>query len=540
VCARDSAWRQLPSAGRLRNYLAATVPDWDYELPAEDRLQMMTVATLRSAFKAAQISTDDARAFVVIGTSYADLLDRTPDDSYTLKAWRDNLVQALGLRRQPIVVSTACSSGSDAIGLGLMMVRSGEVEICVCGGVDILTDTKRAGHSALGTLSATTLRAFSPHHDGTLLGEGAAFLVLQRSDGLKSDPLGFLLGQGAANDASAMTAPDSEGSGARLAIERALANAGMRPGDVSAYCAHGSGTVLNDVNEVAAIRAVFGDGPTPQVFATKPNFGHSLGATGAIEALALLLALRKRIVPPLAGTQEVIGELSRSVSTSEPVAISTAVGASVTLGFGGYDTCLILGGPSCVPLAKSSTGDLKPGCLISFCEVARSECSESAQQRLSPGLRHKIAFADPAAWIVAGAVESLVGFVPKLNRDRAAIILIDSFGPVDTLAELRSGRTKGRVSPMRFAAAIPSAILAVSCIALGLRGPALTLTGEVPNSVEASVIAASTWLQDGVADVVILVTRDTPSSARCIALGLPTVGCRPVELLDLASWLTVA
>jgi 3-oxoacyl-[acyl-carrier-protein] synthase II len=514
------------------------VPDWDYSLPPEDRFLMMTVCALRTAFEAAGITTADTRAVVIIGTSYGDLLERAPADDCTLQTWSDSVTRALGLRRSPIVVSTACSSGSDALALGLMMIRAGDAEVCVCGGVDIVTDTKRFGHSSLGTLSASTLRAFDVARDGTLLGEGAAFFVLERASATGSAPLGFLLGQGAANDACTMTAPDPEGVGARLAIERALKNAMLAPNDVCAYCAHGSGTDLNEASEIAALQAVFRDAPAPKVFATKPNLGHSLGATGAVEALALLLALRHHTVPPLAGTENLRPELLGLASTSKPLSLSGNVGASLTLGFGGYDTCLILGGPSWVSPGDAISVVLKPDRSPALREIARSACSESSQNRLWPGLRRQIAFADPAAWFVAGAVESLLASMPSVSRHRIASILIDSFGPRNTLTDLRLGRVKGRISPMRFAAATPSAILAVSCIAFGLRGPALTLAGRVPELIGAAVIAAFAWLGDGVADAVILVSRSSETTVRGIALTLATESDPSLEGTSLASWLS--
>jgi len=337
----ESAFRQIPSDLKLRNYKAATIQDIPYDLPASDRLSELAIRALRRTFDSAGLPIDDPNVVTVLGISYGDLLEGAPTDNCAPSDWRGRIRKSLGLVKNPIIVSTACSSSSDAIALGLMLLRSGRARTAVCGGIDVLTDTKRLGHSALGTLSSRDLRAFDVAHDGTLLGEGAAFLVLTSE---KNHPraLGQLLGHGAANDASTMTAPDVKGVGASMAIRRAIVSAGIDSKDICCYCAHGSGTALNDQTECAAISLVFNELDRLRVFATKGNLGHSLGATGAIEAVALLMALRSGLASPLAGTTNVLPGMVSLVSTKAPVRLAGNIGATVTLGFGGYNTCLVL------------------------------------------------------------------------------------------------------------------------------------------------------------------------------------------------------
>jgi 3-oxoacyl-[acyl-carrier-protein] synthase II len=195
-------------------------------------------------------------------------------------------------------------------------------------------------------MSPTQLRAFDARHDGTLIGEGAGFIVLEAEPRPSAPALAKLRGAGAANDAAGMTIPDPEGRGARFAVERSLTDAGLSTGDVDLVNAHGSGTPLNDATEALALRDLFvlngaASGTRPIVFGTKGNFGHSLGATGAIEAIALILAMRSGKVPPVALLEEPDPAFVLPLPRGGPTVAATRIGLSLTLGFGGFDTSLV-------------------------------------------------------------------------------------------------------------------------------------------------------------------------------------------------------
>jgi 3-oxoacyl-[acyl-carrier-protein] synthase II len=327
----------VPHQARLRNSLAAPVADPDPALPPRQRLHQLACGVAKRALETAGRRRDASDVRLVIGTSLGTYLESPPEDS--LYAWAEAVGRALELASPPIAVSTACSSGSDAILLGAELIRTGQARCCVCGGADVLTWSKRAGHSALGTMTPTTLRAFDVRHDGTLLGEGAGFLVLQaQSDDVK--PLAILRGAGSANDATGMTAADTTGRSARYAIERSLDDANLSPEVIGLVNAHGSGTPMNDTTEKNALGALFAAKPQPLVFATKGNFGHSLGATGALEAIALILAMRSGVVPPIAALENPDPEFPLPLAKSA-MPHKAQFGLSLTLGFGGFDTSLV-------------------------------------------------------------------------------------------------------------------------------------------------------------------------------------------------------
>jgi 3-oxoacyl-[acyl-carrier-protein] synthase II len=337
LLAGQSGLRPVPFAGRIRNDLAAPVANGD-SAPAA-RLVKMASQTIRRALASAGRAPEDPDVQLVLGTSLGAFLD--DDESRdSLSGWAHAVARELGSVRQPIVVSTACSAGSDAIIVGAELIRAGAAKCCVCGGADVLTDSKRLAHSALSTMSPTFLRAFDVRHDGTLLGEGAGFMVLE-AEPKDRESLAIFSGGGSANDATGMTVADMTGLSARYAMERSLADAGISPPMIGIINAHGSGTQMSDTTECRAFGDLFSADIRPLVFATKGNFGHTLGATGAIEAIAVILALRAGQAPPIPGLEQPLPEFPLPLACGKSTECKARAGLSLTLGFGGFDTSLV-------------------------------------------------------------------------------------------------------------------------------------------------------------------------------------------------------
>lgn len=353
----DAVWAALLAGGcgivdvpcpvPVRSTLGATVATVAPDLPAWDRQYEITGSTLSRAMQDAGIAPGDAQVQPVLGTSYGPHLEMPAAGS--LSRWSVLAARDAGCSTEPVTVATACSAGSDAIAIGLTLLRQAVTDVCVCGGADVLTHGKRLGHSLLGTMAPDGLRAFDVHRTGTVLGEGAAFLVLEpaaRARARGARPHGILAGAGASNDAANAVAPDPSGRNVALAVRRALQDAGTDAESVTAVNAHGSGTPANDEAEARAYTQVFGHLQHPPVlFATKGAFGHALGATGALEAVAVLLALRSGWVPPVPGLHQPLPGLGLPLPAGAATAVVAGHGISVTLGFGGFDTCLVFRGP---------------------------------------------------------------------------------------------------------------------------------------------------------------------------------------------------
>lgn len=343
----DTGVAPTGSPVRLRSDLAAMVTAVDPDESPERRQLALTTTTLLAAFADAGVAPDDPATVLVLGTSYGGHMDVPGVGS--LQEWADASAREIGHPGRPISVTTACSAASDSILIGAELIRAGHRDRAVCGGADVVTLAKRLGHSALGTMTTDVLRAFDGRHAGMVLGEGAAFLVLESHESAVARAATVhaeLRGTGSSNDATGLTAPDPSGRSVVLAVRRCLASGGFTEEDVAVISAHATGTPVNDAVEAVSFNELFGTvGRRPVVFGTKGALGHSLGACGAIEAMALILALREGIAPPVFGLEEPMPELSLPVPAGVAMPVDGTAGISLTLGFGGFNTALLFALP---------------------------------------------------------------------------------------------------------------------------------------------------------------------------------------------------
>ena len=215
-----------------------------------------------------------------------------------------------GLRGPVFGVMSACASGTHAIGVAARMIQAGDADAVIAGGAEAtLTPLAKAAFAAMDATSPSGIsRPFDARRDGFVMGEAAGVLVLESAElahARGARVLGEVLGYGATADAYHLTAPDPSGTSAARAILRALADAGMRPDDVDYVNAHGTSTPLNDRSETDALKLALGNyARHVPVSSTKSAIGHSLGAAGAVEAIATILALADRVAPPTLGYEE--------------------------------------------------------------------------------------------------------------------------------------------------------------------------------------------------------------------------------------------
>jgi 3-oxoacyl-[acyl-carrier-protein] synthase II len=259
-----------------------------------------------------------------------------------------------GLRGQVYGVVSACAAGAHAIGAATRMIQCGDADAVVTGGSEAgLTPLARAAFAALDATSECGVsRPFDRRRDGFVMGEGAGVLVLEdaeAADRRGARVLGEILGYGATSDAYHLTAPDPTGASAAAAMRAALADAGIEPSQVDYVNAHGTSTPLNDRSETVALKAALGDrAQSVPVSSTKSAIGHLLGAAGAVEAVATLLALRDRVAPPTLGLEEPDEglDLDYVPGAARPMARRggpPAIGMSNSFGFGGHNAVLCIG-----------------------------------------------------------------------------------------------------------------------------------------------------------------------------------------------------
>ncbi|MFE3428337.1 beta-ketoacyl-[acyl-carrier-protein] synthase family protein [Streptomyces sp. NPDC059171] len=259
----------------------------------------------------------------------------------------------LGVHGPSQAVSTACSSGTVAIGTAHQMLRSGACDVVITGGAEStcarLLIASACSLKAVSTRRedpAAACRPFDAHRDGFVVGEGAGLLVLEHPDHARARGATVrarVNGYGASSDAHSAVAPDPDGLGIERALRTALADAGLSPADVGHVNAHGTSTLSNDLIEATMLRRVLGE--SPLVTSTKAMTGHTLGAAGGIEAALTVLALQHQLVPPTVNLDAPDPQIPLDVVAKEARAAAFDCAVKTSLGFGGHNAALVLTRP---------------------------------------------------------------------------------------------------------------------------------------------------------------------------------------------------
>lgn len=249
---------------------------------------------------------------------------------------------------------TACAASVQALGDAARLIRAGEADIAVCGGSEAAIDrVSLGGFAAAKTLStgfnaapAQASRPFDAQRDGFVMGEGAGMLVIEALEhalARGAQPLAELVGYGTSADAHHITSGPEDGDGAARSMAAALAQAGLKPGEVQHLNAHATSTPVGDRGELAAIRRVFGTGAGPAIVSTKSATGHLLGAAGAVATIFTVLALRDQVVPGTLNLHEP-DELARGLDlvALAPRRMVLTHAMVNGFGFGGVNATLVL------------------------------------------------------------------------------------------------------------------------------------------------------------------------------------------------------
>jgi len=263
------------------------------------------------------------------------------------------LAARFGIAGPTATIQTACTSSAQAIGEACRAIRRGTIDVALAGGAEcIVSPIEIQLFCLLGVMSRqnaapeTASRPFDARRDGFVMGEGAAFLVLEEASHARArgaEVLAEIAGYGTACDAYRITDEAPDGRGAICAMERALADAGLGPGDVDYVNAHGTSTPMNDTVETAAIKAVFGaHAARLLVSSTKSMIGHTISAAGAIELATTVLALRDQIAPPTINYRAPDPECDLHYVPNAPLAARIRAAISNSFGFGGHNDCLLV------------------------------------------------------------------------------------------------------------------------------------------------------------------------------------------------------
>lgn len=329
-----------------------------------DRFAQMAIMAAQEALTHAGWSSGEplgARAAVLVGSSiggsttsdieyFKFYQSRERGDPMTIpkvmpNAAASQLSMAFGARGMSLAVSSACSSASQAIGLGLMLLRQGLAERALVGGSEcLITPATFRAWETLRVMTPRECRPFSTGRDGMTLGEGSAMLLLETEDATAARgarPLAELSGFGTTSDAGDIVRP--EAAGAAAAMEGALADAGLNPNEIGYVNAHGTGTILNDRTESDALRRVFGSHlDTLAVSSTKPVHGHTLGAAGALELVLTVQALEHQVAPPTINWLGADRDCIPDPVPNAARAVNMSAAMSNSFAFGGINASLIV------------------------------------------------------------------------------------------------------------------------------------------------------------------------------------------------------
>jgi len=518
---------------------AVAPPDGEPAAPWS-RTSAMALAAAAEAMRGASVDPHAARVGLVVGGTTGGMFENeqvlarlhaelecretlVQMLSHPLTATGDCLERRLGPFARVRSVASACSSGANALVVAASWLLSDEVDIVVAGGSDGLCRLTLSGFNALGALDPEPCRPFDRRRRGTSLGEGAAFLVLEREERARArraapPPIAELAGWALGAEAHHITNPAPEGAMVVSLIEQALARAGLSPREIDYVNAHGTGTPLNDAMEAIALgRALGSEIERIPVSSSKGQIGHALGGAGAIEAAITALVVARRTLVPTAGLDQPdpalalvhVPHLGREVPRVR-AALSNA------FGFGGMDTVLVFAEPDLTrggratqprpangaPPLPAGLGVLTGAAVFGVCGLLGSEeCAILPERRFAsetavdPDVHLDVTRArrlDRAARLGAVAVQRALADA-NANADGTGIVLGSAYGNVDGSAEFMHrvfDRGPRAASPAEFPNLVPSSAVGHVSIYVGLRGPAFAIADLAASGESALVQAA--------------------------------------------------
>jgi 3-oxoacyl-[acyl-carrier-protein] synthase II len=457
--------------------------------------------------------------------------------SYPLSTTAERIAQVFGPVERAVTVTSACSSGANAIVCGAAWLASGVADRVLAGGTDGLCRLTFTGFNALGAVDPEACRPFDRRRAGLTLGEGAAFVVLERESTARARGarvLAWLSGWAAGAEAHHITQPEPSGERAARWVRAALERAGLGPSGVDYVNAHGTGTVHNDAMEARALEAVLGrEVARVWVSSAKGQLGHTLGAAGAVEAAITVLALERGVVPPTGGLEDPDPALPlrHVVGAGRSAALRAAL--SNSFGFGGAGAVLAFEHASAP--ARAAPERARPRLVITGTARAAGDACDPRSE-LDPARSRRF---DRTTALVCTGAERALG-AARLAPEGVGLVHGNAFGNVERSVEfIRRIRERGArlAAPAEFPHLVPSAPSGNASIYLGLTGPVLGVS-DLGTSAEAAFCSAANLVELGVADQMITGGAEARDAIVARVLG-PLCSDGDVARTEAASWLVV-
>lgn len=286
-------------------------------------------------------------AALIVGTGLSDFKgfeDSINSDFFNCESISTNVNSEFGFTGPALTISTGCAAANYAMGYAFDLIKNGSVKFAIAGGSECMANVMYGILDRVNMAVPTICQPFDAHRKGVLLGEGAAFLVLESLDSAKKRKAhiyGEILGYGLSCDAGHSTAPDK--TGVESAMRKALNDAVCKPEDIDFIAMHGTGTILNDITETQAIKEVFGN--HSYKLATSSNkamVGHTGGASGAVSAVSTLLAMNNKMIPPTINLTEPDEQCDLDYTPNKIRKLNVNKAMINAFGFGGNNCCVIL------------------------------------------------------------------------------------------------------------------------------------------------------------------------------------------------------
>jgi 3-oxoacyl-[acyl-carrier-protein] synthase II len=442
-----------------------------------------------------------------------------------------DLQRHLGFRGPVTIIANACASGANAIGHGADLIRSGAYDCVLAGGYEALTELIYVGFDCLQAMSPDCCRPFDVARNGLMLGEAAAFVVLESESHAQARGAPIrceLAGYGHGTDLHHLTQPHPSGATAVTVMRQAIAQAGVNVADIGYVNAHGTGTPLNDISEGTAFATMFGDNSTIpsrlRISSTKAAIGHTLGAAGSVEALFAIAALQSGQLPPNLNVQQPEPTVAANLVAVGERRPDMPATLTVNLGFGGSNAALVFRRYELRSRTATHAEPRKPPLALAICGmgvVLPSEtpsrmkglnestgeqvvrCVDRTHEPLAT-LQNaaRVRRASPLTLYMLAAAQQALAAAPELLRDRLGIVASFNTGAVVATRRFFEGVIKSGqrfASPNLFPETVFNSPTSHVAAVLGVAGPCYSLVGDDAAWVNAVRVAAA-WLANGVVD----------------------------------------
>ncbi len=575
----------------LKARLAAYLPDFQVadiapmnEAERFSRSDALALAAARDALHSSGLDTLSDCGLIVGGTTGGmtlamedDLVRMLREAEYIpplphlmahpLTATADRLHETLGPFGRTLTLTSACSSSANAIALADTWIRNGSAGRVLAGGTDGLCRITFLGFNLLSAMDPSPCRPFDAKRAGMNIGEGAAFLLLEREDMARArgaEPFAELSGYAIGSEAHHITQPDPSGATAARLIGEALRTAKIAPGEIDYINAHGTATAHNDAAECAAFHQAFGPAiERLRVSSSKGQIGHTLGAAGAIEAAIVAMAIHQKTAPPTMGLQEADPKCQVPHILGRCIAMPIRGAISTSFGFGGADTVLVLSEPShfeprapverrkCVITQAASWGSLGFQTGPEALTYASGEVAGTSSQALAGevagtslgSLGGKLPFErekhfepmkarrfDEAAARMSAVCQAVLRADPRPRSEPLGLVAGIAVRADEAAIFLKPMFEKGyrTGNPAEFPNTMLSTSAGHSSIYLGLKGPVFTVS-ELQTSTLCALIAAAELVYAGQTEAILAAGVNTIDTIVDRAFAVPVFERLPGE-----------